>query len=70
MSIHRLSEGQKGRYIYNPKDKKVFVLTNAMFFDNEYMNDYKPRSKLLLEEILNRKYQMIQQELFKRALVL
>ena len=41
----------RGGIFYNPRDKKVFVSTHAMFLKNEYMNDFKPRSKLLLEEI-------------------
>ena len=45
----------KGGIFYNPKDKKVFVSTHTTFFDNEYMNDFKPRSKLLLEKISKKK---------------
>ena len=42
----------RGGIFYNPKDKKVFVLTHATFLENEYMNDFKSRSKLLLEELI------------------
>ena len=44
-------KGTRGVIFYNPRDKKVFVSTHATFLKNEYMNDFKPRSKLLLEEI-------------------
>ena len=33
-------------------DKKVFVSTYATFLENNYMNDFKPQSKMLLEETL------------------
>ena len=45
----------RGGIFYNPKDKKVFVSTHAMFFEHKYINDFKPRSKVLLEEVLERK---------------
>ena len=45
------SNGTRRGILYNPRDKKVFVSTHTMFLENEYMNDFKPRSKLLLEEI-------------------
>ena len=45
-------KGTKRGIFYNPRDKKVFVLT---FLDNKYMNDFKPRSNLLLEKISEKK---------------
>ena len=41
----------RGGIFYNPRYKKVFISTHATFLKNEYMNDYKPRSKLLLEKV-------------------
>ena len=45
----------RGGIFNNARDKKVFVLTHATFLENEYMNDFKPHSKLLLEEISEKK---------------
>ena len=50
-------KGTRGGIFYNPRDKKVFVSTHAMFLEYEYINDFKPRSKVLLEDILERKSQ-------------
>ena len=36
-------------YIYN--DNKVFVSTNAKFLENDYMNDYIPKSRVDLAEM-------------------
>ena len=45
-------KGTRGGIFYSPKDKKVFVSTHATFFENDYMNNFKPRSKMLIEEML------------------
>ena len=42
----------KGGLFYSPKENKVFVSTNATFLEENYMRDYKPRSKVVLEELL------------------
>ena len=55
MSVHRLSEGHKGRYLLQPKGQESIVSTHVTFLENEYMNDFKPRSKLLLEDISEKK---------------
>ena len=39
----------------NPREKKVFMSTHAAFLKSEYMNDFKHHSKLLLEEISEKK---------------
>ncbi|WP_227649430.1 hypothetical protein, partial [Klebsiella pneumoniae] len=44
-------KGTKGGYFYNPKENKVVVSTNATFLEESYMNDFKPRSKVVLEEL-------------------
>ena len=36
---------------YNHKDNKVFVSTNAKFLENDYANNFNPRSKVVLAEI-------------------
>ena len=44
-------KGTRGGLFYSPVDKKVFVSTNATFLENDYMKNFKPRSKILLEEM-------------------
>ena len=44
-------KGTKGGLFYNPQKRKVIVSTHATFLEESYMNDYKPRSKILLEEV-------------------
>ncbi|KAI9157593.1 hypothetical protein LWI28_024839 [Acer negundo] len=41
----------KGYYFYSPSDLKVFVSTNAKFLEKDYMNDFVPRSRIVLNEI-------------------
>ena len=45
-------KGTRGGLFYSPKEKKVFVSTHATFLENDYMTNYKPRSKVVLEEML------------------
>ena len=49
------SKCTRGGIFYNPRDKKVFVLTHSTFLENKYTYDFKPCSKLLLEEIFEKK---------------
>ena len=44
-------KGTRGGIYYNPKDKKVIVSTHATFLEDDYMNNFKPRSKVVLEEL-------------------
>ena len=44
-------KGTKGGLFYNPQERKVIVSTHATFLEESYMNDYKPRSKVVLEEL-------------------
>ena len=48
-------KGTRGGIFYNPRNNKVFVSTYTTFLENEYMNDFKPRNKLLLEKISEKK---------------
>ena len=41
----------RGSYFYSPKDQKVFFSTNAIFLEHDYINNYKHRSKVVLEEL-------------------
>ena len=44
-------EGTVGSLFYSHKDNKVFVSTNAKFLENDYMNDYTPRSRVVLAKM-------------------
>ena len=45
------SKETKGYLFYNHKDNKVFVSTNAKFLEDDYVNNFNPRSKVVLAEI-------------------
>ena len=45
------SKETKGYLFYNHKDNKVFVGTHAKFLDNDYVNNFNPRSKVVLAEL-------------------
>ena len=45
------SKETKGQLFYNHKDNKVFVSTNAKFLEDDYVNNFNPRSKVVLAEI-------------------
>ena len=44
-------KGTRGGLFYSPLDKKLFVSTNATFLEDDYMTNFKPRSKVVLEEL-------------------
>ena len=44
-------KGTVGDLFYNHNDNKVFVSTNAKFLENDYMNDYTPKSRVVLVEM-------------------
>ena len=44
-------KGTVGGLFYSHKDNKVFVSTNAKFLENDYMNDYTPRNRVVLAEM-------------------
>ena len=44
-------KGMRGGIFYNPKEKKVIVSTHATFLEEDYMNNFKPKSKVVLEEL-------------------
>ena len=41
----------RGYLFYSCNDNKVFVSTNAKFLENDYMNDYTPKSRVVLVEM-------------------
>ena len=49
--VCRLFKRHKGRFVHSPSDKKVFVSTNGTFLKDDYMKNFKPRSKVVLEEL-------------------
>ena len=44
-------KGTRGEIFYNPKEKKVIVSIDATFLEEDYMNNFKPRSKVVLKEL-------------------
>ena len=45
------SKETKSNLFYNHKDNKVFVSTNAKFLEDDYVNNFNPRSKFVLAEL-------------------
>ena len=45
------SKETKGYLFYNHKDNKVFVSTHAKFLEDDYMNNFDPRNKVVLAEM-------------------
>ena len=41
----------KGYLFYSCNDNKVFVSTNAKFLENDYVNRFTPRSRVVLAEM-------------------
>ena len=44
-------KGTKGGLFYSPKDQTIKISTHATFLEEEYMRDFKPKSKVILEEL-------------------
>ncbi|XP_062114087.1 uncharacterized protein LOC133825113 [Humulus lupulus] len=49
------SRGTSGGYFYSLKEKKIFVSINATFLEEDYIRDFEPRSKVVLQELLGDK---------------
>ena len=60
-------KGTGGGLFYSLKDKKVFVSTNATFLETEFVNNHKPRSKVLLEEMQGQSYSVILSIVFEKS---
>ena len=45
------SKETKGYLFYNHRDNKVFVSTNAKFLEDDYVNNFNTRNKIVLAEI-------------------
>ena len=52
MSVHQLSKRHEKGLFDSPKEKKVFVSTYATFLEDDYMTNYKLRSKVVLAKML------------------
>lgn len=46
-------KGTKGWLFYNLAEQKVFVSTNAVFLEDDYMMDRKPKEKFVFQELTN-----------------
>ena len=44
-------KGTRGGLFYSSSEKKVIVSTNAKFLEEDYANNFKPKSKVILEEL-------------------
>ena len=47
-------KGTRGGFFYSPKDNKVFISRNATFLEKDYTNKYKPKSKVIIEKIIDK----------------
>ncbi|XP_059635271.1 uncharacterized protein LOC132277428 [Cornus florida] len=46
-------KGTKGYSFYDPKEQKVFISTNAIFLEDDYIMNHHPRSKVVLKELID-----------------
>ena len=44
-------KGTRGGLFYSSSEKTVIVSTNAKFLEEDYVNNFKPKSKVTLEEL-------------------
>ena len=42
----------RGGFFYSLEENKVFVSTNATFLEEDYMREFKSRSKIVLDKLL------------------
>ena len=47
----RYPKGTFGWYFYYPREQKVFVSTNAIFLEDDYIMNHKPKGRIDLREI-------------------
>ena len=47
------SKETRGGIFYSPKENKTFVSTKSNFLEYDYVNNHKPRSKVVLEEMVS-----------------
>jgi hypothetical protein len=46
-------KGTSSYSFYSPKEMKVFVATNARFLKEEYVNNNRPNSEVILDEMVD-----------------
>ena len=51
MHVFRVFKGKKGYLFYNHKNNKMFVSTHAKFLEDDYVNNFNPRNKVILAEM-------------------
>ena len=44
-------KGTRGGIFYSSSEKKVIVSTSSKLFEEDYVNNFKPKSKVILEEL-------------------
>ena len=47
----RYLKGMRGGLFYSSSEKKFIVSTNAKFFEEDYVNNFKLKSKVILKEL-------------------
>ena len=47
----RYPKGMSGGLVYSSSEKKVIVSTNAKFLEEDYVNNFKPKSNVIIEEL-------------------
>lgn len=45
-------KGTRGGLFYSPKDRKVFVSTNVIFLEDDYVNNFKSKDRVVPKEML------------------
>ena len=50
MLLYRVSKNQLGWYFYDPREQKVFVSTNVVFLEDDYIMNHKPKGRIDLRE--------------------
>ena len=51
MHVFRVFKGKKSYLFYNHKNNKMFISTHAKFLEDDYVNNFNPRNKVVLTEI-------------------
>ena len=49
--VIRYPKGTYGLYFYDPREQKVFVSTNVVFLEDDYIMNHKPKGRIDLREI-------------------
>ena len=45
------SKETKSGFFYSPKENKVFILTNARYFEDDHIRNHKTNNKVVLEDL-------------------